>query len=131
MARTVPGWTWWWAGIAEPGVHGRGERTPRSLCAGGACQPDRQNGAWIVQAHEWGKYVGRADFVHRNGSFTLVRYAQSPSTSSPLPTLRAPPPPTARPSPRTQRCWLCCSPTRPWPGASAGARGAQRCAAGR
>lgn len=42
------------------------------------CQPDRQNGAWIVQAHEWGKYVGRADFVYRNGQFTLVKYALIP-----------------------------------------------------
>lgn len=30
---------------------------------GQPCAPDRQNGTWIVQAHEWGKYVGRADFV--------------------------------------------------------------------
>ena len=45
---------------------------------GAACQPDRQNGAWIVQAHEWGKYVGRADFQYRNGSFTLVKYALIP-----------------------------------------------------
>lgn len=45
---------------------------------GTACQPDRQNGAWIVQAHEWGKYVGRADFQYRNGSFTLVKYALIP-----------------------------------------------------
>ena len=42
------------------------------------CQPDRQNGAWIVQAHEWGKYVGRADFQYRNGAFTLVKYALIP-----------------------------------------------------
>ena len=34
---------------------------------GQACAPDRQNGAWIVQAHEWGKYVGRADFVIDGG----------------------------------------------------------------
>ncbi len=45
---------------------------------GRACQPDRQNGTWIVQAHEWGKYVGRADFQYRNGSFTLVKYALIP-----------------------------------------------------
>lgn len=45
---------------------------------GAACQPDRQNGAWIVQAHEWGKYVGRADFQYRNGSFTLVKYTLIP-----------------------------------------------------
>ncbi|QTN30725.1 bifunctional UDP-sugar hydrolase/5'-nucleotidase [Rhodoferax sp. AJA081-3] len=45
---------------------------------GTPCQPDRQNGAWIVQAHEWGKYVGRADFQYRNGSFTLVKYSLIP-----------------------------------------------------
>ena len=45
---------------------------------GSPCQPDRQNGTWIVQAHEWGKYVGRADFQYRNGSFTLVKYALIP-----------------------------------------------------
>ena len=45
---------------------------------GTACQPDRQNGTWIVQAHEWGKYVGRADFQYRNGTFTLVKYALIP-----------------------------------------------------
>jgi 5'-nucleotidase/UDP-sugar diphosphatase len=45
---------------------------------GTPCQPERQNGAWIVQAHEWGKYVGRADFQYRNGTFTLVKYALIP-----------------------------------------------------
>ena len=42
------------------------------------CAPDRQNGTWIVQAHEWGKYVGRADFSYRNGEFKLVKYALIP-----------------------------------------------------
>jgi len=45
---------------------------------GTECKPDRQNGTWIVQAHEWGKYVGRADFEYRNGTFTLVKYALIP-----------------------------------------------------
>ena len=45
---------------------------------GADCQPDRQNGTWIVQAHEWGKYVGRADFEYRNGDFKLVHYALIP-----------------------------------------------------
>jgi 5'-nucleotidase/UDP-sugar diphosphatase len=45
---------------------------------GAPCQPERQNGTWIVQAHEWGKYVGRADFQYRNGTFTLVKYALIP-----------------------------------------------------
>jgi 5'-nucleotidase/UDP-sugar diphosphatase len=50
----------------------------RAYVPGAACQPDRQNGAWIVQAHEWGKYVGRADFEYRNGEFKLVKYALIP-----------------------------------------------------
>ena len=45
---------------------------------GTECKPDRQNGTWIVQAHEWGKYVGRADFEYRNGDFKLVKYALIP-----------------------------------------------------
>ena len=45
---------------------------------GTECKPDRQNGTWIVQAHEWGKYVGRADFEYRNGDFNLVKYAMIP-----------------------------------------------------
>ncbi|MGL4767345.1 MAG: bifunctional UDP-sugar hydrolase/5'-nucleotidase [Formosimonas sp.] len=45
---------------------------------GGECKPDRQNGAWIVQAHEWGKYVGRADFTYKNGVLTLDKYALIP-----------------------------------------------------
>ncbi len=45
---------------------------------GQPCAPDRQNGAWIVQAHEWGKFVGRADFELRNGSVQLVQYQLLP-----------------------------------------------------
>ncbi len=46
---------------------------------GQACAPDRQNGAWIVQAHEWGRYVGRADFtIDGNGKVELVRYQLLP-----------------------------------------------------
>ncbi|PHM40079.1 Adenosine synthase A [Xenorhabdus mauleonii] len=45
---------------------------------GTPCSPDRQNGTWIVQAHEWGKYVGRADFQFRNGKFKLVHYQLIP-----------------------------------------------------
>jgi len=50
----------------------------RAYVPGTACSPDRQNGTWIVQAHEWGKYVGRADFEYRNGEFKLVKYALIP-----------------------------------------------------
>ena len=45
---------------------------------GTPCAPDRQNGTWIVQAHEWGKYVGRADFEVRAGSVQLLRYQLLP-----------------------------------------------------
>ncbi|QFI36356.1 bifunctional UDP-sugar hydrolase/5'-nucleotidase [Moritella marina ATCC 15381] len=38
------------------------------------CAPDVQNGTDIVQAHEWGKYVGRADYTFINGEFTLQSY---------------------------------------------------------
>ena len=41
---------------------------------GDECQPDQQNGTWIVQAHEWGKYVGKADFEFRNGELEMVSY---------------------------------------------------------
>ncbi|MGF1683650.1 bifunctional UDP-sugar hydrolase/5'-nucleotidase UshA [Photobacterium minamisatsumaniensis] len=41
---------------------------------GDECQPDQQNGTWIVQAHEWGKYVGRADFEFQNGELQMVSY---------------------------------------------------------
>jgi 5'-nucleotidase/UDP-sugar diphosphatase len=50
----------------------------RDYVPGTECRPDRQNGTWIVQAHEWGKYVGRADFEFRNGEFKLVKYALIP-----------------------------------------------------
>ncbi|HFD4278863.1 TPA: bifunctional UDP-sugar hydrolase/5'-nucleotidase UshA [Vibrio parahaemolyticus] len=41
---------------------------------GNECQPDQQNGTYIVQAHEWGKYVGRADYEFRNGELSMVSY---------------------------------------------------------
>ena len=45
---------------------------------GQPCAPDRQNGTWIVQAHEWGKYVGRADFVIDAGKVELLKYQLLP-----------------------------------------------------
>lgn len=41
-------------------------------------KPDFQNNTWIVQAHEWGKYVGRADFELKAGELTLVNYELIP-----------------------------------------------------
>jgi 5'-nucleotidase / UDP-sugar diphosphatase len=50
---------------------------------GTPCAPDRQNGAWIVQAHEWGKYVGRADFRIDGGQVQLLRYQLLPVNLKP------------------------------------------------
>lgn len=46
--------------------------------AGMACKPDQQNGIYVMQAHEWGKYVGRADFEFKNGQATLKSYELIP-----------------------------------------------------
>lgn len=46
--------------------------------AGEPCTPDMQNDTDILQAHEWGKYVGRADYTFINGEFTLQSYALVP-----------------------------------------------------
>ncbi len=45
---------------------------------GDDCVPDQQNGTYIMQAHEWGKYVGRADFEFTDGELTLVSYELIP-----------------------------------------------------
>jgi 5'-nucleotidase/UDP-sugar diphosphatase len=45
---------------------------------GDDCIPDKQNGTYIMQAHEWGKYVGRADFEYEAGVLTLVNYQLIP-----------------------------------------------------
>lgn len=45
---------------------------------GDECKPDQQNGTWIVQAFEWGKYVGRADYQFANGELDLVSYELIP-----------------------------------------------------
>ncbi len=45
-------------------------------------KPDLQNDTYIVQAQEWGKYVGRADFEYTNGQLTLTRYQLIPVNGS-------------------------------------------------
>lgn len=45
---------------------------------GDECKPDFQNGTWIVQAGEWGKFLGRADFEFKNGETKLVKYELIP-----------------------------------------------------
>ncbi len=41
-------------------------------------EPDRQNGTWILQAQDWGRYVGRADFEYRDGQLKLLSYQLIP-----------------------------------------------------
>lgn len=53
----------------------------------GVCQPDRQNGVWIFQALESGKYLGRADFTWKEGQLTLSRYQLIPVVA---PEIRSP-----------------------------------------
>ncbi|WP_250458510.1 bifunctional UDP-sugar hydrolase/5'-nucleotidase UshA [Microbulbifer litoralis] len=45
---------------------------------GEPCKPDHENGTWIMQAHEWGKYVGRADLIVGRDSVELVDYRLVP-----------------------------------------------------
>ena len=41
-------------------------------------EPDIQNGSIIVQAHEWGKYLGRVDLEYLDGKLTLKKYELIP-----------------------------------------------------
>ncbi|POX31498.1 bifunctional UDP-sugar hydrolase/5'-nucleotidase [Serratia marcescens] len=81
MARSLP------AGYLDMIVGGHSQdpvcmagnnRKQADYVPGTPCSPDRQNGTWIVQAHEWGKYVGRADFEFRNDELKLVHYQLIP-----------------------------------------------------
>ncbi|GGE67773.1 bifunctional UDP-sugar hydrolase/5'-nucleotidase UshA [Shewanella carassii] len=57
----------------EPGSQSYADFKP-----GDECLPDQQNGTWIMQAHEWGKYVGRADFEYYGGKLHLASYKLIP-----------------------------------------------------
>ncbi|MBJ7536474.1 bifunctional UDP-sugar hydrolase/5'-nucleotidase UshA [Marinomonas transparens] len=41
-------------------------------------KPDEQSGTLILQAHEWGKYVGRLDFIYKNGAIVWSEYKLIP-----------------------------------------------------
>lgn len=45
---------------------------------GKQCVPDFQNGTWIMQAYEWGKYVGQADLSITDEGVKLDSYALIP-----------------------------------------------------
>jgi len=79
LARSVAGFDLIVGGHSQEAVCMKAENVKdRAHVPGAACRPDRQNGTWIVQAHEWGKYVGRADFEYRAGDFRLVKYELVP-----------------------------------------------------
>ncbi|QYK07626.1 bifunctional UDP-sugar hydrolase/5'-nucleotidase UshA [Shewanella mangrovisoli] len=59
----------------EPGTE---NKSYADFKPGDDCAPDQQNGTWIMQAHEWGKYVGRADFQYFNGELHLASYKLIP-----------------------------------------------------
>ncbi|MDB2386931.1 bifunctional UDP-sugar hydrolase/5'-nucleotidase UshA [Shewanella sp.] len=50
----------------------------KDYARGEPCKPDRQNGTWIMQAYEWGKFVGRADFEYYGGALHLANYELVP-----------------------------------------------------
>ncbi|PSW03675.1 bifunctional UDP-sugar hydrolase/5'-nucleotidase [Photobacterium lipolyticum] len=57
----------------EPGTNDYADFNP-----GDECTPDKQNGTYIMQAHEWGKYVGRADFEVTGEEVKLTNYELIP-----------------------------------------------------
>ncbi|AXY01670.1 bifunctional UDP-sugar hydrolase/5'-nucleotidase [Vibrio alfacsensis] len=58
----------------EPVCMERPNVIKKNFQPGDECKPDEQNGTYIVQAYEWGKYVGRADYEFRNGELSMVSY---------------------------------------------------------
>lgn len=62
----------------DPVCMASGNKKQVNYVPGTPCALDKQNGIWIVQAHEWGKYVGRADFEFRNGEMKMVNYQLIP-----------------------------------------------------
>lgn len=62
----------------EPVCMASNNKVDDSFAPGKACKPDQQNGTWIMQAHEWGKYVGKAEFKLEEGQLTLIDYSLLP-----------------------------------------------------
>lgn len=62
----------------EPVCMASKNKSDDHFAPGKACKPDQQNGIWIMQAHEWGKYVGKAEFKLENGQLTLLNYKLLP-----------------------------------------------------
>lgn len=62
----------------EPVCMADENKADETFSPGKKCRPDQQNGTWIMQAHEWGKYVGKAEFKLENGQLTLLSYELLP-----------------------------------------------------
>ncbi len=81
LARDVPGIDLIIGGHSqEPVCMAEGSTTEydTSFGPGKSCTPDQQNGTWIMQAYEWGKYVGQADLTVSADKVTLDEYALIP-----------------------------------------------------
>ncbi len=79
LARTVPGIDIIVGGHSQDPVCMVGENQANtSYKPGDPCLPDSQNGTLIMQAHEWGKYVGRADLEFHDGELKLLSYQLIP-----------------------------------------------------
>ncbi len=79
LARTVPGIDIIVGGHSQDPVCITSEGMENiSFKPGDPCIPDSQNDTLIMQAHEWGKYVGRADLEYHNGELKLVNYQLIP-----------------------------------------------------
>ncbi|MGB1261750.1 MAG: bifunctional UDP-sugar hydrolase/5'-nucleotidase UshA [Cognaticolwellia sp.] len=62
----------------EPVCMAGKNKVDETFSPGKQCLPDHQNGTWIMQAHEWGKYVGKAEFKLEGDQLTLLNYALLP-----------------------------------------------------
>ncbi len=79
LARAVPGIDIIIGGHSqEPVCMDDSGNYDQNFSAGKPCKPDQQNGTWIVQAFEWGKYLGRADLTLSKGGVTLDQYRLLP-----------------------------------------------------
>ncbi len=81
LARAVPGIDLIVGGHSQEPVCMKDDKSGQydpDFAPGKTCIPDQQNGAWIVQAFEWGKYVGKAVLTVQKDQVTLDSYQLLP-----------------------------------------------------
>ncbi len=78
LAREVSGIDLIVGGHSQNPVCMEGKKYDSKFGPGKSCKPDNQNGAWIVQAFEWGKYVGQVDLTVTAKGSKLDNYALIP-----------------------------------------------------